>query len=137
VIERGGMATQHPAWRWFAAWCFVGALYSGGLLTILSIGIIVGPIAIGCTLLLARRPSSARGLPGLIAGASVPLLYVALLTRRGPGLVCSRIPGGVTCSQEYNPWVWMSAGVLLIAAGLLAMVTTHRATAIRERPNSE
>ena len=140
--RNGPVATHDRPWRLFVAWCLVGALYALALLTILSIGIVVGPVAVGCTLWLARRPSSARGLPGLIAGASIPLLYVALLNRRGPGLVCSHFPGGVSCSQEYNPWVWMSAGVLLIVAGVVAMVVMsqlheHPATATEEWRNSE
>lgn len=42
-------------WRSFAAWLLVGAAYTGAVIGILSIGVLLLPIAIAGTVLLSRR----------------------------------------------------------------------------------
>jgi len=96
-----------------------------GFLSILTIGIVVLPVAIGFTVLLARRPSSISGMTGIIAGLGLPLLYVAYLNRGGPGTVCAQIPGGESCSQEWSPWIWLGAGVFLVALGIATFIVTQ------------
>jgi hypothetical protein len=74
-------------WVYFAVWSLTGATGAACLVGILSIGLFVLPVALAATVLLARRWSSRSGLAGLVAGLALPLLYVALLNRSGPGLV--------------------------------------------------
>ena len=118
--------TRDRRWGWFGAWLLVGAAYAVFLIGILSIGIFVLPIAIICTVLLARSTSCLRGLPGLIAGLGLPLLYVAYLNLGGPGNECSAIKGGQSCVQEVDPWPWLAAGLVLVAAGgVVFLVRSH------------
>jgi hypothetical protein len=96
----------------------VGAAYAFGLLGILSIGIFVLPCAVLGTWYLARRPPSLKGLPGALSGAGLPLLYVALLNRDGPGTVCTVLGDGAQrCDQEMSPWPWLVAGLLFVLLG--------------------
>jgi hypothetical protein len=58
---------------------------------------------------------------GLVAGVSVPLFYVALLNRNGPGMICSAIEGGGTaCTEEMSPWPWSAARLAFLAVGASA-----------------
>ena len=109
----------------------VGALYALALISIASIGLLVLPVAVLGTLIVARVPSTLRGLPGLLAGAGVPALFVGFLNRSGPSSGgCIQISGGESCtssgvsgslhnmSQVLDPWPWLAAGVCLIAVGV-------------------
>jgi len=121
--------TDHRPWGWFGAWALVGAAFAVSLVGILTVGIFVLPFAIIGTVLLTRSPSRLRGLPGVIAGLGLPLLYVAYLNRGGPGEVCSAIPGGESCTQALDPWPWLAAGLLLITAGVVVYLVRSRRSA--------
>src|SRR5262249_28751858 len=87
-------------WPWFCAWFLVGALASLGLLTALTIGIFLLPVALAAGVFLATRRGargSRAGLAGLVSGLGVPLLYVAFLNREGPGNVCTTTATGQSC----------------------------------------
>ncbi|MET9908710.1 hypothetical protein ABZZ74_18160 [Streptomyces sp. NPDC006476] len=114
---------------WFCAWFVVGALGSLALLAILTIGVYLLPLALLTAGLLATRRGSSAGLPGLVSGLGVPLLYVAFLNRGGPGNVCTTTSTSQSCVDEYNPWVWLAAGVIFLLAGIvLGAVRQRRAT---------
>lgn len=82
------MMTSRPTDRrnvlWFIAWMLTGAGYALGILGALSIGPYVLVITVAATFVLATRPGSTVGLPGLISGISLPMFYVAFLNRSGP-----------------------------------------------------
>jgi len=84
----------------------------------LSIGIFVLPVALLATWYLARRNRSARTMTGILSGVGLPLLYVAVLNREGPGTVCH----GERCDQMWSPWPWLLAGLLFVLLGLAAYV---------------
>jgi hypothetical protein len=117
------MTGSGRAWGWFAAWAAVGAAYLLALLTIPSIGLFVAPLPIAATVLLVTRRGAGRGLPGLLSGAGVPVLYVAYLNRSGPGTVCSTTHSGQSCVDQYNPWPWLACGLIAVVAGLVVFVT--------------
>ncbi len=119
-------------WGWFGAWLLVGTAASLGVLSILTIGIFVLPIAgIACIVLLSRR-ASIIGLPGFLSGLSLPLFYVAYLNRDGPGTVCDVTRGGgSSCTDEWSPWPFFALGVLLFLAGIAIFVVVQRN---RDRP---
>lgn len=123
-------ATSPPTglrWVWFAVWLIIGASYALSLLGAASIGLFVLPLPVLATILLARRRQAHSGLPGLISGLGIPLLYVAYLNRAGPGTICTTITGGgQECAGEWSPWPWLAAGVILLALGAAAFTAWQR-----------
>jgi len=111
---------------WFTAWLLVGAGYALSLIGIASIGLFVLPLPVFATVLLARRRPATRGLPGLISGLGVPLLYVAYVNRAGPGTICAAVTGGQECTDESSPWPWLAVGVLLLVLGVAVLVGRRR-----------
>jgi len=117
---------------WFGAWLLVGVAYAVGLVGILTIGIFVLPVAIIGTVLLARQPASLRGAPGLVAGLGLPPLYVAFLNRGYGGPACHTSGSAAAhtlayqCIQALDPWPWLAAGLVLVAAGVLVFVVRLR-----------
>ena len=106
-------------WAWFGVWSLLGAVWTFALLAILSVGLYILPVAAAATVLLARRVSGRRGLPGLVSGLGAPVLYVAYLNRRGPGEVCAVLDGGSSCVQQWDPWPWLIVGLVLVATGIV------------------
>jgi hypothetical protein len=131
-----GPSPSHPAmpppaptrlpWAWFAAWLIIGASYALSLLGAASIGLFVLPLPVLATILIVRRQHARSGLPGLISGLGIPLLYVAYLNRAGPGTICTTITGGQDCTGEWSPWPWLAAAVILLGLGLAAFIARQR-----------
>ncbi len=123
-----------PAWRnllalmWFGVWSAIGALYALALVGAMTIGIFVLPVAVLSTVLIRRRRAAMVGLPGLISGASLPLMYIAYLYRDGPGTVCVVRRGGVECTDEWSPWPWLAIAIAMLVAG--GVVFVHRSRAM-------
>ena len=114
-------------WAWFAAWLIIGVGYALSLVGAASIGLFVLPLPVIATILLARRQHAVGGLPGLISGLGIPLLYVAYLNRAGPGTICVTIAGGgQDCTDEWSPWPWLAAAVILLALGIAAFIARQR-----------
>ncbi|MBO0511920.1 hypothetical protein, partial [Streptomyces beijiangensis] len=118
--------TTRRGWGFFAAWAVVGAGFALALLTVLSIGLFVLPVAAGLALLLVRLKGSERGLPGIVSGLSAPLLYVAYLNRSGPGTVCTRSGTGEMCEEQWNPWLWLAAALIAVVGGVVVMLAVRR-----------
>ncbi|WP_377641306.1 hypothetical protein [Oryzobacter terrae] len=106
-------------WAGIAWWALVGALAGLAVVSLLSIGVLVAPVvlALGAGGLLSQRLR--RGIvPGLLLGVSLVPLGLAWLNRSGPGLVCSTTATSQSCAEQWNPWPFVLAGVLLLAAGV-------------------
>ena len=112
------------AYTWFVAWLVVGAGLALGVLSV--IGLFLLPVVVVATAFLVTRRGATRGLPGLISGIGIPLLYIAYLNRAGPGTVCTVIRGGHSCLDEYNPWPWLYVGTLLLLVGVAAFLASRR-----------
>ena len=123
-------AAGNRLWSSYLAWLAVGALCAVTLLGAMTIGVFVLPLAIAATIVVARRPAWRSGVAGLLAGAAIPLLYVAYLNRDGPGNVCSRTVGGESCTQEWSPWPFIAVAAILVLASLVLTQRTHRASRI-------
>lgn len=119
------MLSRRP-WVWFTAWLLVGVGYAVSFIGIASIGLLVLPFPVLATLLLVRRWHATSGLPGLISGLALPVLYVAYLNRGGPGNICTAVTGGQSCIQEWSPWPWVAVGVFLFSFGVAAFVRLQR-----------
>jgi len=115
-----------PRWPWFAVWLIVGASYAVSILGAASIGLFLLPLPALATILLARRPHANSGLPGLISGLGIPLLYVAYLNRAGPGTICTTTSAGQYCTDEWSPWPWLAAAVVLLVLGAAAFIVRQR-----------
>lgn len=121
--------------RFFVAWLLVGAALVSGLVSILSIGpvlLLLGGIG-GAVLAVRRR--TGREMAGVVSGLGLPLLYLAILNRSGPGVVCTTTAMGRYCQEQWSPWPWVVCGVLLMFAGafLFARLSaSHSITGPRE-----
>ena len=104
----------------FFAWAAIGAA-ACAVLSALSIGVFVAPLAIIAMLALLRwLRSRTIAWFGAASGAGLVLLYIAYLNRRGAGEVCSSIPGGESCTTEWSPWPWFGVGIALFASVVAA-----------------
>jgi hypothetical protein len=121
-----GRALSRLPWVWFTAWLLVGAGYALSFIGIASIGLFVLPLPVLATLLLVRRRQATSGLPGLVSGLAVPVLYVAYLNRAGPGTICTTVTGGQACNDEWSPWPWLAVGVILFVFGVAAFIDRQR-----------
>jgi hypothetical protein len=115
---------------WFTAWLLVGAGFALSLIGIASIGLFVLPLPVLATALLVRQYATS-GLPGLISGLAVPLLYVAYLNRAGPGTICTTVTGGHECNDEWSPWPWLAVGVILFVLGVAVFIDRQRRARLR------
>ena len=134
--EMHAKAQPKLGWHWFAAWMLVGGLYAFSLAAMLTIGLIVLPIPVVATVLLARTARARRGALGLVAGIALPLFYISLLNRDGPGMICSAIDGGTACTQEMSPWPWFAAGLIFLAGGTTAFWLSRPRSRVAGRESS-
>jgi hypothetical protein len=116
----------NSSWLWFGAWALVGGGYALALATLLSIGVFVLALTLAATVLLASRRGSVVGLPGALSGPALPLLWIAYLNRGGPGTVCSGTAESSSCTDEWNPWLFLGPGVLLLIAGVVLFLVVRR-----------
>ena len=107
---------------WFAGWAAIGGLYALALLALLSVGLLILVAAVIPTVVLGRMSNASVGRPGLIAGAALPLFYVAFVNRHGPGTICS----ATQCHDEWNPWPWVLTGIGVAAIGATIFAKTRR-----------
>jgi hypothetical protein len=115
-----------PSVRRFLAWVLVGLLLSFALLSLLTIGVFVLPLAVLGWWLVARRGGMNAATAGTLSGLGLAPLYVAWLNRDGPGNICHHITNGESCTQESAPLPWLLAGLLLLFSGLVAYVVLRR-----------
>lgn len=117
-----------PWWLWFIAWMGLGALFAFGLLSFLMVGLAGSVLALVLGALMAQGSRSRRGAPGVTAGVSLLLFYVAFLNRDGPGNVCAQTTTSVSCTQETNPLIWIVPGLLLMLTSVIWSLRILRAS---------
>lgn len=120
----------------FLGWTAVGAGMVLGVLTILTIGILVLPATALLAGFLAWRRPSRQAWPGLLTGLGLVPLYVAYLNRGGPGNVCTTTALSESCMQERSPWPWVAVGLGLAGAGTVLGLVLRRSRAAGHAPGS-
>ena len=106
----------------FVGWCLAGAAACFGVISLLTIGpfILLGTLFL-CAWLLSRF-NFGWAMGGLLTGAAVPVVYVAWLNRDGPGEVCTHTATSTSCDNEWSPWPFLVAAVVLVVAGILVFL---------------
>ena len=132
------MTRDRRAWLLFTGWLLTGACYLLALLTVLSIGILILPIPVAGTIVLATRRDTQQGLPGLLSSASLPLFLLTYLNRHGPGTYCTTSANGSSCTDGLlNPWLLLAVGLLALSAGpaLFLKIRRRPVTSSAPRPS--
>jgi uncharacterized membrane protein HdeD (DUF308 family) len=97
-----------------------------GLLTALSIGPFLLVLAIIAAAVLIWRRRLGIATIGAVSGLGLISFAVAYLNRKGPGQVCTTTATAQSCSTEWSPWPWLTAGIVLISAGLVLFLALRR-----------
>lgn len=122
------LASRPPAWA-YLWWFAVGALLSFGFLAAFTIGIpfvLLGLALAGTGLAIPATRS--LGVAALPAGLGLPLLYIAWLNRAGPGTICTTTATGGSCEEQWNPWPWLAAAVVLVLFSVAMDLLVRHAT---------
>jgi hypothetical protein len=105
--------------RPFWVWAIVGVGYGFG---ISSLGLLTIPASTLVAIFLLRNPRLRESAYGVLVGIGAVPLWVAYDNRKGPGTVCHTFDHGRgrQCDELFDPRKWLIAGLVLIAAGLIA-----------------
>ncbi len=111
--------TRTPPWWAYVWWGVVGALLGFGVAALLTVGIVFLLAGVLLTvvgaLVPALRNRSAVAIP---SGVACLVLYLAWLNRDGPGNVCQTTGLETRCVDEYSPWPFLIAAVVLVATSV-------------------
>lgn len=120
------MRPAADSFRAFLGWCVAGIAGSFGVLSLLTVGpfVLLGTLFLSAWLLWRFNFGWAMG--GLLTGAALPVLYVAWLNRDGPGEVCTRSGGTVSCGDEWSPWPFVVAALVLAVSGFVVLARRGR-----------
>jgi len=123
---------RRDGWLVFGAWVLAGALAVFSLLGAASIGLFIAPLAAVAIWLVLRFGRAGPEMLGMVSGAGVVSLLIALLNR-----------GTRPCTEEglrlrpgeteaicggLDPVLWLVAGLVLVAAGVVAYALARRST---------
>lgn len=116
---RGGLSE----WGWFFAWVALGVALALGAV---SFGpLLLVPAAVVVALITSRR-GLGRSALGLLTGAGIIALVIAYLQRKGPGTVYWHTATAGGADTYLDPRPWLTAGILLVAGGILGFVLARR-----------
>ncbi|GAA1185020.1 hypothetical protein GCM10009584_28860 [Ornithinimicrobium humiphilum] len=113
-----GTAHRNCGMRSLLVWLAAGSVITFYGLSVMTVGLPVLAIAI----VAAALANWKWDLPWLLAGVSLPLLWVASRNRGGPGERCVTTPTMSGCGELLDPVPWLLSAVALLtaAAGFLA-----------------
>jgi len=91
-----------------------------GLLAVWSYGLFIGLAAIALAVVcLVIRQLPKNSFVAAVAGAGLPLLWVAWNNRHGPGTICHTTLSDTVCAEMWNPWPFVFLGIGLIILGVI------------------
>lgn len=123
------------SWPSFLLWPVVGATLAVSVLGSMSIGLYVLPLTFAALFALLKWGGDRRRSLGLISGAGLPFLFIAILYRHGPpDMVCRAYKdGGGECAQEFTPWPLIIIGAILVLLGMLLFIRLHSDSVMSSR----
>jgi hypothetical protein len=114
---------------WFALWAVPGALVALAIVTALSIGVFVWPIALAAVFLVARRRGGRWERLGQLAGAGALALGIGLahLTTETRCSAEGTAAAPSSCSTfDPYPWIYAGTAAIALASGLFALATLRQ-----------
>jgi hypothetical protein len=123
---------RREGWLVFAAWVLAGALAVFSLLGAASIGLFIAPLAVVAIWLALRFGRVGPEMLGMVSGAGAVCLLIAFLNRgttpcTEQGHTLSTGETEVACGG-LEPTPWLVAGLVLVAAGIVAYALAGRGT---------
>lgn len=123
---------RRDGWLVFGAWVLAGALAVFSLLGAASIGLFIAPLAAVAIWLVLRFGRAGPEMLGMVSGAGVVALLIALLNRgtrpcSEEGLRLRPGETEATCGG-LDAVLWLVAGLVLVAAGVVAYALARRST---------
>ena len=128
------MGVRHiPAPLALVWWAVVGAAAGLGIVGLLTIGGIFLAVAVVMAIAGARSPRfHNRSAWMVLVGAAAAPLLLAWFNRDGPGRVCDVDGSVTTCADEWSPWPFLVAAIVLVATGTaLARASRGPGVAVR------
>ncbi len=125
----------------FASWALAGFLGTGALLSLLSIGLLLLPLAIVAVFFAARRFAIGVATIGSIAGAGLVFVGIGIVNLgtqpcpAGPFVLAPGQLGGVECGGP-DPVPWLLVGLACILVAVFVTVWLKRRTH-RQGPGSD
>ena len=117
-------------WKAFVAWSLAGGLLVFSALAGFSIGLLVLPFAVAAVLVTAKLASGWPEATGVVAGAGVVSLLIALLSRDYkpcPENGALSLPRGETSIEcgGFDPMPWLIGGIALVSISVVAHVVVR------------
>ncbi|GAA4130061.1 hypothetical protein GCM10022215_43360 [Nocardioides fonticola] len=112
---------RHPGRLWpHAWWAIVGTMWALGVVSLLTIGVVLVIAASGLGLLgLAIPRTRHAGHLGGLAGLAAAPLTLAWLNREGPGTVCHTSGDVTDCEELWSPWPFVAVALALVVAAVV------------------
>lgn len=121
-------------WRWFGAWAAAGCALTFSLLTGLSVGLLIFPLAAALLLLVGARAPHPAESAGFVLGIGAVLLLVAFVNRdyrpcpAGGLTIPAARPGTTASCGGLDPIPWLYSGIVVAAASVVAYAVARRIT---------
>jgi hypothetical protein len=124
-------APRSASWRQFALWAAIGAVGALGLLAAFTIGPIFLALATGLAIVATLRGFWNISAIGAVSGPGLLFVAVAWLNRDGPGSVCNTTATGSSCTDEWSPWPWLAAGIMLVGLAVAILAVGIKSDVLR------
>ena len=125
---------KQSGWKWFGAWAIVGALGAFAVLSAMTVGLLILPVAVFGAWVIASRARAWPELLGLAPGAGVLCLTIAYGAQRLPDCSEPRPPARplleVGDSREYtcgdaDSLPWLVAGAVFVGSGIVGYAVSR------------